>query len=104
MVGIGSGVPSPKNYIRLRDLVIGVPNANHGGVLQYDLGQSAQRQGFQLIMSFDSPPPVLLTAVTALKVKYDIATNGIVDAIITVLEKNPNLWKEFQPQILRGID
>jgi nucleoside phosphorylase len=34
MVGIGGGVPSSENDIRLGDVVFSDPNESHGGVLQ----------------------------------------------------------------------
>jgi nucleoside phosphorylase len=39
MVGIGGGVPSKKNDIRLGDVVVSMPDGQHGGVIQCDLGQ-----------------------------------------------------------------
>lgn len=38
MVGIGGGVPSEKNDIRLGDIVVSAPRDGEGGVFQYDFG------------------------------------------------------------------
>jgi nucleoside phosphorylase len=35
MVGIGGGVPSHKNDVRLGDVVVSMPAERHGGVVQY---------------------------------------------------------------------
>jgi hypothetical protein len=37
LVGIGGGIPSDTHDIRLGDVVIGMPDSAHGGVIQYDL-------------------------------------------------------------------
>src|SRR5437763_6192210 len=43
LVGIGGGVPSNTNDIRLGDVVVGMPSGIHGGVVQYDLGKETAR-------------------------------------------------------------
>jgi hypothetical protein len=40
MVGIGGGVPSEENDIRLGDVVISQPADTSGGVIQYDFGKT----------------------------------------------------------------
>ena len=40
MVGIGGGVPSTKNDIRLGDVVVSKPTGALGGVVQYDYGKT----------------------------------------------------------------
>ncbi|THC87242.1 hypothetical protein EYZ11_013312 [Aspergillus tanneri] len=40
MVGIGGGVPSPKADIRLGDVVVSMPTATSGGIIQYDYGKT----------------------------------------------------------------
>ncbi|KAH0429420.1 pfs domain-containing protein [Colletotrichum camelliae] len=42
MVGIGGGAPSPKNDVRLGDIVLSSPVGGYGGVLQYDFGKSIE--------------------------------------------------------------
>jgi nucleoside phosphorylase len=71
MVGIGGGVPSHKNDIRLGDVVVSMPAARHGGVVQYDLG-SMESDGFQIKGHLDKPPKALLSAVTSLRTKHEI--------------------------------
>ncbi|KAF5650598.1 ankyrin repeat domain protein [Fusarium sp. NRRL 52700] len=63
MVGIGGGVPSGENDIRLGDVVISRPMKQNGGVVQYDMGKArpniCERTG-----SLNSPPEILLNAVS----------------------------------------
>ncbi|KAF2403217.1 purine and uridine phosphorylase [Trichodelitschia bisporula] len=71
MVGIGGGVQSSKNDIRLGDVVVSQPSNGHGGVIQYDFGKTTpdkfERTGF-----LNSPPIVLLSAVANLRANYDL--------------------------------
>src|SRR5436305_9009873 len=71
MVGIGGGVPKlPENDIRLGDVVVGQPTCTNGGVIQYDLGKTAQDGQFTRTGSLNSPPKILLTAVSRLRAKH----------------------------------
>ena len=71
VVGIGGGVPKlPENDIRLGDVVVGQPTSTNGGVIQYDLGKTAQDGQFTRTGSLNSPPKILLTAVSRLRTKH----------------------------------
>ncbi|KAL2859452.1 hypothetical protein BJX68DRAFT_252367 [Aspergillus pseudodeflectus] len=59
MVGIGGGLPSPKNDIRLGDVVVSVPHLQYGGVVQYDMGKFTN-DGFVTTGSLKAPPEKLL--------------------------------------------
>ena len=65
MVGIGGGVPSAKADIRLGDIVVSQPANGHGGVVQYDIGRS-KPSGFQRTGFLNTPPRILLNAITRL--------------------------------------
>ncbi|KIY02614.1 uncharacterized protein Z520_01079 [Fonsecaea multimorphosa CBS 102226] len=41
LIGIGGGIPSTVHDIRLGDVVTGMPEGGHGGVVQYDLGKES---------------------------------------------------------------
>ncbi|KAH0593875.1 hypothetical protein MHUMG1_08197 [Metarhizium humberi] len=69
LVGIGGGVPSADNDIRLGDVVISQPAQSHGGVVQYDFGKE-KPDGFERTGCLGCPPTLLLNAVTKLKVKH----------------------------------
>lgn len=67
MVGIGGGVPSTTNDIRLGDVVVSVPTTNSGGVIQYDFGKALHDGDFQHTGSLNRPSQVLLTAVSQIR-------------------------------------
>ncbi|KAI9766874.1 MAG: hypothetical protein M1839_004742 [Geoglossum umbratile] len=81
MVGIGGGIPSDDNDIRLGDVVISKPEGTFGGVRQYDCGK-ATIHGFEERGILNPPPRVLLNSIGALESKYE--TSG--SAIPTILE------------------
>jgi nucleoside phosphorylase len=62
MVGIGGGVPSTAEDIRLGDVVVSQPGKTFGGVVQYDSGK-ATPSGFERTGSLNAPPQILLSAV-----------------------------------------
>ncbi|KAL4860490.1 hypothetical protein BDV12DRAFT_204997 [Aspergillus spectabilis] len=59
MVGIGGGAPSPRNDIRLGDIVVSQPRDEFGGVIQYDLGKLKDGH-FQKTGQLNAPPEKLL--------------------------------------------
>jgi nucleoside phosphorylase len=69
MVGTGGGVPSEEVDIRLGDVVISQPVQAFGGVVQYDFGK-ATPSGFERIGSLNTPPPILLNAVTKMQANH----------------------------------
>jgi nucleoside phosphorylase len=56
MVGIGGGVPSSGNDIRLGDVVVSKPDGKHGGVIQYDYGKAVQGGQFEPTGFVPLPP------------------------------------------------
>lgn len=70
MVGIGGGVPSKGNDIRLGDIVISKPTGASGGVIQYDFGKLVQEGRFVQTGSLNRPPDVLLNAVASLQARH----------------------------------
>jgi nucleoside phosphorylase len=67
MVGIGGGVPSEKNDIRLGDVVVSIPAGRFPGVVQYDMGKALANDVFEPTGFLNSPPPIVLTAVNKLR-------------------------------------
>ncbi|OSS46917.1 hypothetical protein B5807_09085 [Epicoccum nigrum] len=63
MVGIGGGVPSDDADVRLGDVVVSQPHAMFPGVVQYDAGK-ATPSGFERTGSLNSPPQILLAAIS----------------------------------------
>src|SRR5271168_3683807 len=70
MVGIGGGVPSEENDIRLGDVVVSQPTGTSGGVIQYDFGKTVQEGRFERTGLLNRPPDLLLNAVASLKARH----------------------------------
>jgi nucleoside phosphorylase len=62
LVGIGGGMPSSKNDIRLGDVVV-----SQTGVIQYDLGKALGNGTFEAIGRLHRPPRFLTTAMAILQ-------------------------------------
>ncbi|KAH6677400.1 hypothetical protein B0J14DRAFT_615581 [Halenospora varia] len=80
MVGIGGGIPSSENDIRLGDIAVSVPSGQAGGVIQHDMGKKE-----------DSA--VLLTAIAKLR-----ATRNLGREITTIVngafaEEDDEEWR-----------
>ena len=90
MVGIGGGVPSSVNDVRLGDVVIGTPQGNLGGVVQYDFGKTG-RGGSQARTGFlNAPSPSLLTAVSLLEADPDVGNR------VEALLQSSNIDQKFK--------
>ncbi|CAG8938814.1 unnamed protein product [Penicillium salamii] len=74
LVGLGSGVPSKNADIRLGDVVVSLPTASFGGVVQFDLGKTVGKDRFQRTGVLNKPPQILLRAVG--KLQADFLMNG----------------------------
>lgn len=66
MVGIGGGVPTQKNDMRLGDIVVSLPTDQGGGVIQYDLGRKGLST-FERVGVLNKPPILLRTAIATLR-------------------------------------
>jgi nucleoside phosphorylase len=69
MLGIGGGVPSEESDIRLGDVVVSVPNEQHGGVIQCDFGKTTP-SGLMQMGFLNKPPANLRTALSKLRAAY----------------------------------
>jgi nucleoside phosphorylase len=67
MVGIGGGVPSAEEDVRLGDVVISQPHATRGGVVQYDFGKTGVGGRLTRTSFLNTPPTVLLNAISELQ-------------------------------------
>lgn len=79
MVGIGGGVPSVEHDIRLGDVVVSKPGGQTGGVVQYDFGKTAGEGRFVTTGFLNSPPTVLLTALSTLQAIHQVCGNRIAE-------------------------
>jgi nucleoside phosphorylase len=95
MVGIGGGVPSKKDDIRLGDIAVSQPTGNHGGVVQWDYGKTVQGGEFRRTGMLNQPPDVLLHALQALRIR-DV-TDGIYldQALEKIATNKPRMVDEF---------
>lgn len=91
MVGIGGGVPSQENDIRLGDVVVSKPVGTSGGVIQYDFGKTVQAGRFVRTGSLNRPPDVLLSAVASLQAKHMMEDPGFSKHLSEIISKYPKL-------------
>ncbi|KAL2819199.1 hypothetical protein BJX63DRAFT_382685 [Aspergillus granulosus] len=98
MVGIGGGVPSRRNDIRLGDVVVSKPSGKHGGVIQYDFGKAIQGGQLEPTGILNQPPQVLLTHLNQLEAKQIMGGEDTISKLISgVLEQNPHMKERFSP-------
>jgi nucleoside phosphorylase len=71
MVGIGGGVPSARDDIRLGDVVVSQPNLEHGGVVQYDFGKAEEGGMFRRTGHLNNPPPLLLSVLNRVQTNHE---------------------------------
>jgi nucleoside phosphorylase len=98
MVGIGGGVPSATNDIRLGDVVVSQPNGTSGGVIQYDRGKTVQDGEFRRTGALNSPPTVLLAALARLQAEHETSPSKIPQYLSEVMEKYPRMKREYAYQ------
>ncbi|EHK27042.1 uncharacterized protein TRIVIDRAFT_132531, partial [Trichoderma virens Gv29-8] len=79
VVGIGGGVPSKRNDIRLGDIVVSASGDGKSGVMQYDFGKTIQEQPFRPTRFLDQPPMILRTAMSGLMAQYEREGHSISD-------------------------
>ncbi|KAH6696950.1 nucleoside phosphorylase domain-containing protein [Plectosphaerella plurivora] len=98
LIGIAGGIPSKNHDVCLGDVVVSMPGATHGGVVQYDLGKQTPTQLMRT--GFLSPPPAhLRNAANTMKMQLRLANNNkIVQHIDTVLAKRPHLDEFRRPE------
>jgi nucleoside phosphorylase len=91
MVGIGGGVPSAGADIRLGDVVVSQPERKFGGVVQYDFGRTTPN-GLERIGSLNSPPQILLSAVSTVQANAMVGESTLSDHLST-LERIPTFQR-----------
>lgn len=95
MVGIGGGIPP---MVRLGDVVVSVPENEHPGVIQWDMGKEEAGGRFRRTGSLNSPPSSLLTALRKLGSKHEMSGTEIPD----ILEELKQKWPRLAPKYLRS--
>ncbi|KAJ5984630.1 hypothetical protein N7481_006729 [Penicillium waksmanii] len=89
LVGIGGGVPSRDNDIRLGDVVVSHPTDIHPGVIQYDLGKNMEENKFERTGSLQRPPRFLMTAISTLMSDPELPSTRFQGYIKDITECNP---------------
>jgi nucleoside phosphorylase/tetratricopeptide (TPR) repeat protein len=98
MVGIGGGVPSTSNDIRLGDVVVSKPVGRYSGVIQYDYGKAVQGGQFEPTGTLNKPPQTLLTHMAHLESRQMIRREDSISTIVRdVLDRNPDMKDPFSP-------
>jgi nucleoside phosphorylase len=95
MVGVGGGVWSKKDDIRLGDVVVSQPTGAHGGVVQWDFGKIGKDGKFQRTGSLDKPPPVLLHALQELRT-FDITEGmNLGESLSLIVRNKPRMRQTY---------
>lgn len=89
MVGIGGGIPEPKDdgIIRLGDVVVSQPSDTHGGVVQHDQGKDVGKGHFILNGFLNRPPTAFLTALSTLKAAPSKTRESLQETISHMIQK-----------------
>ena len=95
VVGIGGGVPSEENDIRLGDIVVSKPTEESGGVIQYDFGRTMHEGRFERIGSLNRPPDVLLTALANLQSRHMMRGHELVKYLSEMSRRYPRMATQF---------
>jgi nucleoside phosphorylase len=90
LVGIGGGVPTTKNDMRLGDVVVSRPDGKYGGVVQYDFRKSLWEGRFEHTGALNSPPREVLSTLAAMKANLLVNGASLPD-YLEASQSNPNL-------------
>ncbi|RYP70200.1 hypothetical protein DL771_005587 [Monosporascus sp. 5C6A] len=89
MVGIGGGVPSEQNDIRLGDIVVSLPTDQHSGVTQYDRGKAREGDILERTGALQGSPRFLRTAISRLLSDPDPPKMLLQNYIKSIQERKP---------------
>ena len=98
IVGVGGGVWSKKDDIRLGDIVVSQPTGAYGGVVQWDFGKTGEGGRFHRTGSLDKPPPVLLHALQELRT-FDLTDGVDIEGSLSFMVQNkPRMGQTYRYQ------
>lgn len=98
MVGVGGGVWSKTNDVRLGDVVVSQPIGAHGGVVKWDFGKIGNNGKFQRTGSLDKPPLVLLHALQELRT-FDLMDGIDIEGSLSLMVQNkPRMGQTYRYQ------
>ncbi|PYH31834.1 WD-repeat protein [Aspergillus neoniger CBS 115656] len=96
LVGVGGGIPSKNNDIRLGDVAVSAPDGILGGVVEYDLGKETT-SGFKR-KGISCPPPTEWRGVmTMMQSDHRVRSNRIAEFLSDVLRNHPELREYHRP-------
>jgi nucleoside phosphorylase len=95
MVGVGGGVWSKTVDIHLGDIVVGLPEGQYSGVVQWDSGKTGEGGEFHRTGSLNKPPRILLNAVQTLKMKHWKEESKVQKYLSEMCMKKPWLSETF---------
>lgn len=98
MVGVGGGVCSKKDDIRLGDVVVSQPTGEHGGVVQWDFGKTEKDGTFRRTGLLDKPPRVLLHALQELKTFHEMEGVNLEESLSFMIRNKPRMAASYQYQ------
>ncbi|KAF4550685.1 Phosphorylase-like protein 1 [Elsinoe fawcettii] len=98
MIGVGGGLPTKSNDIRLGDVVVGKPEGSHGGVFQFDMGRHLQGGKFEHTGHLNRPPEILLKALSTTLANHLLETPTYVEHIRRVRHSMPPHAPWHKPQ------
>lgn len=96
MVGIGAGVPRQDRDVRLGDVVVSRPHGRSGGVVQYDFVKAIQRGQLERMGSLNSPPKVLLNAVSAIQAQHGLEPSRVPGFLTQMVTRFPRMAQSQQ--------
>lgn len=105
LVGIGGGLPSDVDDIRLGDLVVGIPQGTSSGVIPFGMAKCFPGNHFEQTGLLNKPPDVLLSAVQRLRSRH-LRENASIPQILSRMTKygykHPGLSKDvlFHPKYI----
>ncbi|ODH49779.1 hypothetical protein GX48_04157 [Paracoccidioides brasiliensis] len=98
MVGIGGGVPSTKEDIRLGDIVVSRPTAARPGIIQYDFGKKCAEDQFTSTGVLNKPSTLLLTAAGKVETNNILGESQIPRYISKIVQKDSLIFAHPGPE------
>ncbi|KAH0534097.1 hypothetical protein FGG08_007306 [Glutinoglossum americanum] len=95
LVGIGGGVRTIKNDMRLGDVIVSRPDGKYGGVVQYNFGKSLSEGRFEHTGVLNSPPREVLSTLAAMKANHLLNGNRLPDYAVYVEASQSNLYLKY---------
>jgi nucleoside phosphorylase len=93
LVGVGGGIPSPSNDVRLGDVVVSQGIKDVPAVIQYDRGKENDRGVFERTGSLSNPPTQLLGAISHLQSDPRLPVNPLETYVEEMISRMPHTDK-----------